>query len=386
MREIEIGWLLPDGRGGGRDEHGIVRLEGALPGDVVLTDGERVVERRVASPDRRAPACPHADRCGGCDLAELRPEARVEALRRTVAHALRLDPPPEWVPSPRPTGHRARIKLAIEGGRVGYRPPRSHDLVPVDTCLVARDEVRAALDRLRACTLPDGLDGVEIRSDGERAVYAFTASGRVDATALAGLGDVALDGRAVAGEPTLTLRVGGLSLRASPRSFYQVNLEINEALVGHVRDVVLGMRPERVLDLYCGVGNLSLPIADAGVPVTAVELEGQAIADLRASRGDRPVDAVASAVERYDPTRAAFDVVVLDPPRAGAPGVVGRLLRQRPRALVYVSCHLPSAVRDLKDALRAGYALTSVRCFDMFPDTHHFETVLVLVRSRAPRR
>lgn len=386
MREIEIRWLLPDGRGGGRDDRGIVRLEDALPGDVVLTDGDRVIERRVPSPDRRAPDCPHADRCGGCDLAAYRPTARIEALRRTAARALALDAPPDWVPSPRATAHRARIKLAIDGGRVGYRAARSHELVEIATCGVAREEVRAALDRLRDHGVPDGVEAVEIRSDGARAVYAFTSSGRVDPGVLEGLGDVALDGRPVAGNPTLTLHVAGLALRASPRSFYQVNLEVNEALVGYVREVVLALAPERVLDLYCGIGNLSLPLADAGVPVTAVELEGQAIADLRASAGGRPVEAVAAAVERFDPTRTAFDVAVLDPPRAGAPGVLARLVRQRPRALVYVSCHLPSAVRDLKEARRAGYELVAARGFDMFPDTHHFETVLVLRRGKTRGR
>lgn len=337
-------------------------------------------------PIGRVPECPHVQRCGGCDLAAMHPDTRVETLRRSAARALRTDSLPDWVPSPRPTGHRARIKLAIEGGRIGYRPARSHDLVEIDTCLVAREEVREALDRLRGHALPDPLDNVEIRSDGSRAIYAFSSKRRLDPTPLAPLGDVALNGRHIGGNPVLDLEVCGLSLRASPRSFYQVNLEINALLVAHVRDVVLGFGPERVLDLYCGIGNLSLPIADAGVPVTAVESEGAAIADLKARAGDRPVQAVASAVERFDATRTAFDVLVIDPPRAGAPGVLDRLLLQRPRALVYVSCHLPSAVRDLRVALKAGYTLTGVRCFDMFPDTHHFETVLVLERGGGRRR
>lgn len=384
---VEVTWLLPDGRGGGRDGDRIVRIPGALPGDRVRYEIERTsgrgVEARLLeivapSLDRRVPPCPWDAACGGCDLAALQPEARVQALRRSAAFALRAQELPPWIPSPRQTAHRARIKLGIEGGRVGYRAARSHDLVEIGACAVARPEVQEALTALRRVDLT-GAEHVEIRSDGMRAVYAF--SGSPDPRQLSELGHVAVNGRAVHGDPTLTLAVEGVRLRASPRSFYQVNLEVNTLLVRHVVQTVGDLRPERVLDLYAGIGNLSLPLARLGAPVVAVELEGQAISDLRAQSGDLPVKAVAGKVERFDFSREPFDVAVLDPPRAGAPGVLRRLVRQRPRALVYVSCHLPSAVRDVQEATRAGYALTDVRCFDMFPDTRHFETVLVLERT-----
>jgi 23S rRNA (uracil1939-C5)-methyltransferase len=185
----------------------------------------------------------------------------------------------------------------------------------------------------------------------------------------------------VAGVPTLTLEVDGVQLRASPRAFYQVNLEANGLLVAWVREQVLQRRPERVLDLYAGIGNLSLPLAARGVPVAAVESEGQAVADLRhtAQRWSH-VSAIVQRVERFDPSREAFDVVLLDPPRAGAPGILPRVVRNRPRAIVYVSCHAPSAARDLRKIRGRGYELVATRCFDLFPDTHHLETVLVLER------
>lgn len=390
---VRVEWLLPDGRGVGRIEDRSVRIRGALPGDLVRcrilgrsqgrsVDGE-LLDVLEPSEDRQAPPCPWDASCGGCDLAALKPDARQAALQRSATWALgrHLGHAPDlevgWVPSPRQTAHRARIALAISGGRVGYRAARSHDLVEVGTCAAARPEVADALARLRQASLPSGLQRVEIRSDGERVVYAFT--GEAAAATLAPLGDVALNGRRVTGDPRLSLTVQGVELRASPRSFYQVNLEINALLVEHVVQQVGASKAERVLDLYAGIGNLSLPIAASGVPVAAVELEGQAIGDLRARIGERPVDAVAGKVERVDFTRTPFDVAVLDPPRAGAPGVLRRLVRQRPRALIYVSCHLPSALRDLAEA--PGYRITSARCFDMFPDTHHFETVLVLERE-----
>jgi 23S rRNA (uracil1939-C5)-methyltransferase len=396
MPVTTVEWLFPDGEGGApAPGGGVLRLPGALPGDRVrwrevgrrgtTVQGEiEAVEE--ASPSRRPAPCPWDAACGGCDLAGFVPEARRDALLNVAMRAFGLDAPPEWVPSPRPTAHRARVRLAIADGRIGYRPERSHDLVEIGACAIARDEVQAALTRLRGHSL-DGLAHVELRSDGSRVVYAFESAGSVPRAVrdgLADLGDVALDGRALHGDPVLWLpSLDGLRLRASPKSFYQVNLEVNALLVQHVRDAVLGMKAERVADLYAGIGNLSLPIAAKGVPVVAVELVGQATADLRASAEAaalKNVRAVEVAAEKFDPSREAFDVAVLDPPRAGAPGVVQRLVRQRPRGLVYVSCFAPSGARDLQEARKAGYRVSSVRCFEMFPDTHHFETVICLAR------
>jgi tRNA/tmRNA/rRNA uracil-C5-methylase (TrmA/RlmC/RlmD family) len=394
---LRIQWLLPGGRAGGRsDDGGIVELDRGVPGDVVqwrevgrrgrVTEGE-LVDVDAPSPDRRVAPCRWTSDCGGCDLAEIEPEARRSHLARVVARAFGVDPPPVVVPSPRQTGHRARIKLAIDGGRVGYRAERSHRLVEIDVCSVARQEIGAALDRLRAVLPADtsGLASVELRSDGSRVVASFSSSAPITGelrAALASLGDVALDGKAIAGNPRLELQVRGMALRASPLAFYQVNLEANallvEAVVAAVGDA------ERVLDLYAGIGNLSAPLAMGGRPVVAVEAEGQATSDLVASaaRLGLPIEVVAKRVEQFDPSRTAFDAVVLDPPRAGAGAAVARVLANRPRRVAIVACDPVSGARDAREAQKAGWRLASLTCFDLFPDTHHVETLAVLERGR----
>lgn len=332
--------------------------------------------------------CPWEARCGGCDLADLDGEARRTQLAERLAHTLGWPPTPEVVPSPSDWGHRARIDLQLDDGRVGYRAPRSHELVEVGTCGIARPEVQEALAALRQYTSSSstqGLSRVQLRSDGSRVVFAFSSKGSVPRAVregLADLGDVALDGRALHGDPVLWLEVGGLRLRASPHSFYQVNLDIDELLVQYVRDVVGGLHPERVLDVYSGMGNLSLPLAADGWRVVAVEREGQAMGDLRASAREAglEVEAISRPAERVDYSRLPADVIVLDPPRAGAGKIIDRLLDNRPRALVYVSCYPATLARDLRQARKRGYRLTSLRCFDMFPHTRHLETVAVVER------
>lgn len=395
MEPVRIEWLQPDGRGAGRGPDGLVLVSGAVPGDLVVPrvvgrkgrTVDAVVQTRIeASPDRRDPPCPWDAACGGCDLAAIRPDARRARLAHLVAHTLDLPAPPEVVASPRAAGHRARVKLAIDGGRVGYRAHRSHDLVEPDTCAIARPELQEALTRLRH---PDhdairaAATGVELRSDGARAVFAFEGAPGRPPDRLGALGDVAWNGKVAAGDPSLRLEVDGIGLRAGPRSFYQVNLEANALLVAHVVAEVVARRPERVLDLYAGIGNLTLPLARAtGAPVTAVEIDGDSLVDLRhnAAQGVGRVDVVGARVERYDAARSPFDALVLDPPRAGTEGQLPRFLALRPRVVVLVACDVRSARRDTADALKAGYRLAGVRCFDLFPDTHHVETVAVLER------
>ena len=396
MDELEIGWLMPGGRAGGRTGEGrIVDLDAGLPGDRV--QWKRTGQRgnvlvghteavRVPSPDRRAPPCPWSTRCGGCDLADLTPGARRDALAAMVQRVFGAQTRPPVFASPRETGHRARIKLAISGDKLGYRAARSHEIVEVDGCLAARPEVDAEIAAVRGLLAEigsTGLTAVELRSDGARVVRSFLSDGPVSPSVRAGLaraGDTALDGRTLSGDAALSIPVGARHRRASPLSFYQVNLEVNAALVAFAAEVILARGPERVLDLYAGIGNLGLPIAEAGVPVVAVEAEGQATADLRHNATGLPVTVIEARLPAWDPSRTAFDALVLDPPRAGAPGMLRRLLAQRPRVVVYVACDPGTGARDVREALAAGYRLTDLRCFDLFPDTHHLETVAVLER------
>lgn len=372
---MQVEWLLPDGSAGGRSAKGTFRVRGPLPGDRITPGTTRQKGRTLSIEsyelvDRgpRVPhPCPVLEACGGCDLGGLpdRSALLLDLVTRGIQH------PATWVDSPRPQGHRARLRLGVEAGQLGFRQPRSHTLVPIDTCPAARPELNEALAALGPV---QGATQLELRTDGTRVVACL------DAGSVTGIADIAMNGRRASGDPSLTLQVAGHALRVSPRSFFQANLEVNELLVTYVLEALAGS--ERVLDLCAGIGNFSVPLAARGIGVVAVELEGQATADLKhnATVNGVQIEVHTRAVERFDPTRSAFDAVLLDPPRAGCPGVVDKLLLQRPRSIVYVSCHLPSATRDLRPALEQGYSIEAVTVFDMFPDTHHTETVITLRR------
>jgi 23S rRNA (uracil1939-C5)-methyltransferase len=292
-----------------------------------------------------------------------------------------------WVPSPRPTGYRARIDLNVgRDGRLGRMRPGTRDFEPLTHEPLARDEVNQALASLTDHDFR-GVGRVEIRSNGDKVVLSCQTprqGNRKQArAAVQGLKlPVAVDGKAASGDPQLWLEVEQLRLRVSPASFYQVNLEVNLLLVEAVREAVLAMRPDCVLDLYAGMGNLSLPIAAQGVRVTLMEIEGSGMKDARESARRHGLDIQTQAMDcrRFKAGDAAFDVAVLDPPRAGAAGAIEQVLVTRPKGIVYVSCNAEALARDLRPCRAAGYELQQLVGFEMFPGTEHAEVLSVLTR------
>jgi len=283
-------------------------------------------------------------------------------------------------PSPRALGYRARITLRRgPSGAWSFTRPRSHDRVPVTTCATARPELQTALAALPPV---QGARSVELRTDGDRVVLTFEGGRRDALEALEGpWSGVARADRTVSGETDLYLEVAGIRHLLGPTTFFQVNLEVNEALVAAVSRAVHALEPEAVLELYSGAGNLGLPLAATGVRVTSVESHPEAVTDARrtaAAAGLCPT-LIQRDVVRLRAGEHAFDVLLLDPPRAGAPGVLPELALTRPRGIVYVSCDARALARDLKP-LRGGYDIARLELFDMFPQTPHAEVLCVLHR------
>ncbi|MFZ5478918.1 MAG: class I SAM-dependent RNA methyltransferase [Myxococcota bacterium] len=288
-------------------------------------------------------------------------EARVrDALRKGRVEA-EVSP---IVPSPRHAGARARVALkASPEGRLGFFRPGTHTWVEVPLDEVARPEVVAEAARIAGRVRGE----VEIRSDGERVAVVLERPADIG-------GNVWCKGRVLAGDPTL--RVNGL--RVSPGSFYQVNLEVNARIVDDVDAVLARLAPARLLDLYAGVGNLSARAVARGVPATLVETDASSVADARVNCPGAEI--VRGDAGRLTAGKHFFDVALLDPPRAGAPGVIQTLLVTRPRAIVYLSCEPATLARDVRPATQAGYRPTRVQPYDMFPGTEHVETLVILER------
>ena len=302
-----------------------------------------------------------------------------------------LAPPLTFHPSPMREATRARVHLRVDRqGRLGMSAPGTHIFVEPPLDAMARPEVTRAAREVQAIlqgTPHRKPRSLAIRTDGTRVVLVLDpdtpeATARALVPAVGPEGSVALGRRALWGDPWVRLEIEGLDLRFGPLTFYQVHLEVNALLVAHVLRWVTEENPTHVLDVFGGAGNLSLPVLARGHPVTLLESHPPAVADARqnALRNGLSLEVIAMDAHRLRPGQVFFDVAVLDPPRAGAGAVLPALCLTRPRRVVLVSCHPPSLGRDAREAMRAGYRVSALDLFDLFPLTHHVESVAVLDR------
>jgi len=378
----------PDGR--------VVLVAGALPGEQVEVSLQRrkgalrgSVRRLLwASPDRVRPRCPHvADGCGGCDLQTLEPGAQVRAKIDLVADSLsrlgRIDDP-SVRPGPHlsPWGFRTTLRLAVVGGRAGLRRAESHEVVPIDHCLVAHprlDELVHAGDFGAATEVVLRIGAVT----GERmAIVMPTAEGVVLPPDVLVVGADELEGGGR--RAWIHDEVAGRRWRISAESFFQTRPDGAEALVEVVRSMVADElsvggragRPRTLLDAYAGVGLFSGALLDGvdGWRAVAAERSRSSVADARHNLADLDAKVVATTVEHLRAPKA--DLVVADPSRAGlARAGVHVLASTAAGRLVLVSCDPASAGRDAALLAGVGYRHVESVLVDLFPHTHHTEVV-----------
>jgi len=431
---VQIDKLVHGSKGLAHDGSLAIFVEGVLPGESVRIQLERVkkgyaegrlLEVVTPSPHRTDAPCPVYGQCGGCQLQHASPTAQLELKRSILTETLvrlggltAVDVPP-FIASPKVYGYRHRARLAVvtpkgKAASLAYHEEGSHRLVPIAACplLAPRlNEVIAHLNRALAGSgaLATVLQEVRLAlsvTTGELMIqYEAERCTRRQAegwfervrTGLAGLkGQVLIAGRGlqqrrwVDGETALTEQVAGLRLRCSDRSFVQANWRLNETLVETVTDWTLtgqDRAPLRVLELYAGIGNFGLPLARGGALVTLVEANPAALAD---ARYNARVNHVGRCRFRQGPAEAIldasmpdeYDLVLMDPPRTGlSKEALAGLLRLRPHRLVYLSCDPPTLARDLRAMREAGYRVTRLQGFDMFPQTMHIETLVELTQA-----
>lgn len=343
-----------------------VRLE-QIKGSTAFAEIETVVD---PSPERGVPPCEYFGTCGGCDFQQLPYERQLAekiGILRDALHRIGRIEHGEMamVPSPRPLGYRTRAlwHADVASGKMGYYRRNSHDVVDIEHCPILDPRLDATLQQFRSELDP-------ARFWEEKAVVE------------AALGS---DGRVSVHSPDAAEAVGEISVEAAgerfyfdARSFFQGNLSLVEALI---QTATAGASGTNALDLYCGVGLFSLPLARRFAKVTCVESNAKAIGFARKNAeaaGLANIEFFAEGVGNFlfgrDPGH--LDFVLLDPPRAGPEkNVVQRVIKLRPKAVSYVACDPSILARDLRRLVDGGYAIDSITALDLFPQTHHVEAV-----------
>jgi len=382
-----------------------------------------------ASPHRVAPRCPHFGVCGGCNYQQISYEQQLrfksEILRETLRRIGGMEYPGNiTLHSTQPWGYRNRAQwkiraagdatsLAEAGAKgtanlgIGYFHANSTTLCAVETCPILSPLLLKTLlplrDALAMGALPPQLREIE--------AFANDDSGASNANLLLTVTFAGFPSRAAElaekfrrivpeiasllfhdpgrermelfGPGFIEIETRGVKYRVGHFSFFQVNSFLTGEMVQEVAENDAGGR--LALDLFAGVGLFSVPLAKRFEHVVAVEANPAAARDLEANvRGHGTIEVRTSDVERFlDRCKDKPELIVLDPPRGGmSPGAVARLGRLAPERITYVSCEPPTLARDLKGLRHAGYAISEVLLFDLFPQTFHMEAIVRLERSK----
>jgi 23S rRNA (uracil1939-C5)-methyltransferase len=382
--EVEVERILPGGMGLAHAGGKTVFVSLAAPGDHVRVRIDRqqgellfasIVEILTPSPVRIEPPCPYFGRCGGCDFQQLTYEAQLAAkagiIRDCLHRIARLEDIPEIVVMPSPNNWRYRMRatwqIDQELRTIGYYERGSRRVCDVADCAVLKPELQETLERVRAMEwhqFPRDLKHLD---------------------AVTGENGVSLS------PPFADFRTNELSLTVRSE-VYQYNadafFQINPSLLGQLVEYAIGYASGKtVLDLYCGVGLFTLPLARQFQKVIGVEANATAARFARRNlqlAGLTNANVITATVTdwfRSGPV-GPVDFILLDPPRAGAESaVIEGILALQPGAISYVSCDPATLARDLRKLIGGGYVIKSIAGFDLFPQTHHVETVVRLARS-----
>ena len=423
---LDVAALDAEGRGVARNAEGkVVFVDGALPGETVEArrlggkrsfDVARAVAILLESPARRAPRCPYFGVCGGCATQHADARTQVAAKQRWLEDCLArigkveigsMLPPlygEEW-------GYRRRARLSVryvpsKGALVGFRERRSTYVADMLSCDVLPPAVSTLIPRLRALigelSIRDRVPQIEIAIGDETTVLVFrhllplTAADEALLSRFADDADVHVWVQPGGPESAAPLRPArrdilryslpefGLRIAFEPTDFTQVNDPMNRALVSRVMRLLDPRPGERIADLFCGLGNFSLPIARLGAQVVGFEASAALIERARANAAANGLvaqfetaDLVRSRIDAFGP----FDKILLDPPREGAIGIVKTIGGGWPARIVYVSCDPATLARDAAVLVHAkGFTLEAAGVVNMFPHTAHVESVALFER------
>ncbi|AFN33923.1 23S rRNA (Uracil-5-) -methyltransferase RumA [Klebsiella michiganensis E718] len=419
---VTVNDLDPFGQGVARHQGKALFISGLLPqeqADVVVVEDKKQyaraqVKRRLSdSPQRQAPRCPHFGICGGCQQQHASIELQQQSKRAALARLMKRDV--DDIIAASPWGYRRRARLSLnyqpksQQLQMGFRKANASEIVDVVQCPVLVPTLGALLPAVRECLSElksvRQLGHVELvqADNGPLMVLRHTAAlPAADKEKLERFSQSHGLSLYLAPQSEILEHIrgeapwytsDGLRLVFSPRDFIQVNDGVNQLMVRTALEWLDIQPQDRVLDLFCGMGNFTLPLAKRAAQVVGVEgvpalvAKGQENAALNGLHNVTFFhENLEEDVTRQVWAKHGFDKVLLDPARAGAAGVMLHIIKLAPRRVVYVSCNPATLARDSDVLLQAGYTIQRLAMLDMFPHTGHLESMVLFEHKNHSNR
>ena len=413
---VTVNDLDPFGQGVARHNGKALFIPELLPqesAEVVITEDKKQfaraqVKRRLNnSPEREVPRCPHFGVCGGCQQQHASISLQQRSKSAALSRLMKCDV--SDVIADTPWGYRRRARLSLnyrpkeQKLQMGFRKSGSSDIIDVKQCPVLVPQLEALLPHLRACL--ESLQGlrhlghVELVQAGSGTLMILRHTAPLSAadkeklecfSHSLGLSLFLAPQSEILesiSEESPWYDSNGLRLTFSPRDFIQVNDVVNQQMVATALAWLDVQPTDRVLDLFCGMGNFTLPLAKRAASVVGVEGVPALVAKGRENAELNHLQNVTFFHENLEDdvtlqawAKHGFDKVLLDPARAGAPGVMQHVIKLAPTRVVYVSCNPATLARDSEALLNAGYQIQRLAMLDMFPHTGHQESMVLFER------
>jgi len=381
--DVQIEKIVPRGLGLAFAEKLTILVPLSVPGDR-LQVRIREVKKRLAFAEivnvvepgatRTAPPCPYFGTCGGCDFQQLSYPAQLDAkvdIIRDCLHRIakiEFEDDIEIIPSPKELGYRSRARWHIDRNKkaIGYFARDSHDVIDIAKCPKLTPELELAYEDIRSTT-----------------EWEMLWSDESEIEAATGDKGTSIVSEETTGHAELSFALEDDNYVYSAETFFQANKFLIKELIDAAID---GSAGQTAFDLYCGVGLFALPLARRFENVAAVEENSVAVQFAKknvANAGLENVEIVHQSVERFLSQNSSEkpDLILIDPPRSGTEkGVIAAISGLKPAAISYVSCEPSMLARDLRMLIDGGYGVEKIVALDMFPQTHHVETVVRLAR------
>ncbi|WP_133011947.1 23S rRNA (uracil(1939)-C(5))-methyltransferase RlmD [Marinomonas flavescens] len=420
VQSYQVDALTNEAKGVARLAGKVTFIDGALPGEIVeaqvFKEGRRFDEANLVqitqpSPYRVTPECVHFSKCGGCSFQHLAEPQQFEAKKnwlegqlRNVASKVNI----EYL-ADAPTKYRRRARISIqshkESFQMGFRGKASKNIIQIDQCIVLTEKLQMVYAELKVSlagsSLVHQLGHIELLEDAKGASVVFRLTDVIsdDLKAhwqvWAGEQDIALywqqpgeSKAAVEGGALRHYELDGLTFNYHPQDFIQVNEMMNQKMVAQAMAWLEPNDNDVVLDLFCGVGNFSLPLAKRAKQVVGIEVQENMVEAGRKNAQLNQLDNItflaADLTQSDSVNLSKIDVtkVLLDPPRAGALEFLDSIVKIKPMQILYVSCSASTLARDAEYLVAKGYKVLRVSLMEMFPQTSHVETMMLLQKKK----
>ena len=344
--------------------------------------------------DRQDPKCPYYLICGGCNIMHLKYQKQLEykynKVTNLLKHFLKEDINIEKIIPSQEYNYRNKISLKVKDGHLGLYKNKSNDLVEIDNCLLCNEEINNTIKLLSNIKL-NNISEIVIRSNYKNEILLALFGNNIDKSYyLDALNDinniVIIDNKVkdiIKGNDFLIDKIGNKFFKVSLESFFQVNTDGVVKLYDTVKEYAKLTKKEKLLDLYCGTGTIGLYLSDEAKEVYGIEINDRAVEDAKENKllnKCNNIDFLCSDVGKVKTKFKDIDLVVIDPPRSGLSNEsLKNVLDINSKRIIYVSCDPVTLARDLT-TLTKNYKIKEITLVDMFPNTTHCESIMVLER------